>query len=164
MGLILTVLLTFLIIWPLMSFFPALQDLILRPLGIQSSNSASTSSRNMSQAQSQSPLNASGPEAHVHEPSPMDVVVVKIMLQQGLRLPPEVVLSVLDFAEYWPHTTAIMDRPVSVPAGRQRENRFIVSLLNCHSSAFYLKPRQAWSTNSRAAPLETSRLHKEDSL
>lgn len=62
----------------------------------------------------------------------MDVVVVKMMLQQGLKLPPEVVLSVLDFAEYWPHTTAVMDRPQSVPSGKPGENRFIVSaFLSC---------------------------------
>lgn len=57
----------------------------------------------------------------------MDVVVVKMMLQQGLRLPPEVILSILDFAEYWPHTTALMDRETAVRSGRDTENKFIVS-------------------------------------
>ena len=59
-------------------------------------------------------------------PSPMDVHVTKVMLQHGLSLPLEVVLSILDHAEYWPHTTAKLASPVVVTSGRPAENKFLV--------------------------------------
>lgn len=135
-----TILLIFLFIWPLMSFVPFLQNLVTRTLGFHDSSvpGSSSSPSNMPQPQpqskSQSTPNVADESNHPHEPSAMDVVVVKMMLQQGLRLPPEVVLSVLDFAEYWPHTTAVMDRPLTVPSGRRRENRLIVS--SCRAETF----------------------------
>lgn len=57
----------------------------------------------------------------------MDVVVTKMMLQQGLKLPAEVVLSILDFAEYWPHTSATLDSSFVTLSGGERENHFVVS-------------------------------------
>lgn len=57
----------------------------------------------------------------------MDLLVTKMMLQQGLKLPAEVVLSILDFAEYWPHTSATLDRPFVTLSGGERENHFVVS-------------------------------------
>lgn len=112
-----------------MSFVPYIQTLVMRTLGLDGSSgpAPSSSPSNMSQSQSPSAPDIADEVTPSREPSAMDVVVVKMMLQQGLRLPPEVVLSILDFAEYWPHTTAVMDRPLAVPSGRQRENRFIVS-------------------------------------
>lgn len=118
-----------LVLWPAMSFFPYLQSLLTRTLGLDGSSEGSTSSQDNDVSQSSSSSSSLLPEdaPGSFEPSAMDVTVAKIMLQQGLRLPPEVVLSVLDFAEYWPHTTAFMDRGVTVVSGRERENRFIVS-------------------------------------
>lgn len=58
----------------------------------------------------------------------MDVVVVKAMLSEGLKLPPEIVLSIIDFAEYWPHSSVRLDHPITVQSGRRRENQFVVSL------------------------------------
>lgn len=50
-------------------------------------------------------------------PSALDVLVTKAMLAKGLHLPLEVVDLVVDFAEYWPHTTTRVERP-------SRPNRF----------------------------------------
>jgi hypothetical protein len=40
-----------------------------------------------------------------YQPSIADVLVVKSMLTKGLQLPLELVESIVDQAEYWPHTT-----------------------------------------------------------
>jgi len=39
-------------------------------------------------------------------PSVMDVLTVKAMLFKCLELPPELIDVIIDYAEYWPHTTA----------------------------------------------------------
>jgi hypothetical protein len=44
-----------------------------------------------------------------YEPSVLDVLVVKAMLNKALRLPPELLYTIVDFAEYWPHSTAVTD-------------------------------------------------------
>ena len=41
-----------------------------------------------------------------YEPTFSDVIVVKAMLNQALTVPVEIVDQIVDFAEYWPHTTA----------------------------------------------------------
>lgn len=68
------------------------------------------------------------------EPSAMDVLIVKAMLQKGLKLPAEIVDSLLDHAEYWLHTTTVADfsqeygDAVRVLGGRSTgENKFLVS-------------------------------------
>ena len=66
-----------------------------------------------------------------YEPSIADVLVVKAMLNEAFALPPEIVYSIADFAEYWPHTRArlSMDGLVAVARGssRDRENVFLVA-------------------------------------
>lgn len=58
----------------------------------------------------------------------MDVVVARAMLAEGLKLPHEIVLSILDFAEYWPHTSTVLDHPMTVHTGRGQEDRFVVNM------------------------------------
>ncbi|KAK4103349.1 hypothetical protein N658DRAFT_494680 [Parathielavia hyrcaniae] len=41
-----------------------------------------------------------------HEPSVADVMVVKAMLTKALNIPLEIINSIVDHAEYWPHTTS----------------------------------------------------------
>ncbi len=41
-----------------------------------------------------------------YEPTFSDVIVVKAMLSKALTVPAEIVDQIVDFAEYWPHTTA----------------------------------------------------------
>lgn len=69
-----------------------------------------------------------------NEPTVLDVIVVKEMLQKALKLPPEIVDSIVDLAEYWPHTTTEIDysrRPRLMrkdARGRHpSENTFLVS-------------------------------------
>lgn len=52
------------------------------------------------------------PMATDYEPSIPDVLVVKAMLGKGLHLPPELIDSIVDQAEYWPHTSAMVDYTV----------------------------------------------------
>ncbi len=77
------------------------------------------------------------PPENLHEPSIADVLVVKAMLIKALSLPPEIVDSLIDLAEYWPHTTSgiSFERPTTVAQGRIREDAFLVSLPASSSSA-----------------------------
>lgn len=98
-------------------------------VGLSNDNADQTSITSVaSSSSSSSSSSTSISHADPYEPCPMDVVVVKMMLQRGLNLPAEVVLSILDFAEYWPHTTAKFERnrPFVVQAGGTRENAFLV--------------------------------------
>ncbi len=69
-----------------------------------------------------------------YEPTVLDVLVVKAMLQKAMRLPGELIDLVIDQAEYWPHTTASFDQQrdgeLSVlggsRSGRVQENHFVV--------------------------------------
>lgn len=64
--------------------------------------------------------------------SPIDVVVTRIMLTKGKKLPPSVVDVIFDFAEYWAHSSNEIDfvlqqqSPLRVNGGSASENRFLV--------------------------------------
>lgn len=115
-----------------MSFLPGVQRLITNALGITSddSNGAGSSApgSNSSSHNSASDPNAGPSDSRKaeYEPSALDVVVVKIMLTKGCKLPHEIVLSLLDHAEYWPHTTTTLDHSLSVSSGAGRENQFVL--------------------------------------
>lgn len=66
-----------------------------------------------------------------HEPSIADVLVVKAMLGKALGLPPEIVDTITDLAEYWPHTTSELtfDGPSAVAHGSSSSSRENVFLL-----------------------------------
>ncbi|KAL2161018.1 hypothetical protein VTH06DRAFT_8731 [Thermothelomyces fergusii] len=49
------------------------------------------------------------PAQDQYEPSFADVLVTKAMLSRAFRLPPEIVDTIVDYAEYWPHTTTQVD-------------------------------------------------------
>ncbi|KAK4236019.1 hypothetical protein C8A03DRAFT_17285 [Achaetomium macrosporum] len=65
-----------------------------------------------------------------HEPSIADVLVVKAMLNKALNLPPEIVNAIIDFAEYWPHSStevSFADSRVAARGGRQGdEDHFLL--------------------------------------
>lgn len=67
--------------------------------------------------------------ASPYQPSIGDVFVVKDILFKKCRLPLEIIDVVIDFAEYWPHTSTIRTGgELKVAAGRPLyENQFIVS-------------------------------------
>ncbi|KAK4171605.1 hypothetical protein QBC36DRAFT_91426 [Triangularia setosa] len=65
-----------------------------------------------------------------YKPSITDVIVVKAMLVKGLRIPVEIVDSIVELAEYWPHVTAEViwgDKDSNqVYSGPDRENQFLL--------------------------------------
>ncbi|KAK4136862.1 hypothetical protein BT67DRAFT_373679 [Trichocladium antarcticum] len=70
-----------------------------------------------------------------HEPTIADVLVIKTMLNRSLRLPPEIIDTVVDLAEYWPHSsTEVLFNDGSVVArgnnihtqGTGQENGFMI--------------------------------------
>ncbi|KAB5547188.1 hypothetical protein GE09DRAFT_1130259 [Coniochaeta sp. 2T2.1] len=69
-----------------------------------------------------------GAPVEPHEPSILDVLVVKAMLAKACKLPVELVNTILDLAEYWPHTTSEWSGgPLSIFGGRgDRENVFLL--------------------------------------
>lgn len=42
-------------------------------------------------------------------PTPIDIVIVRIMLSRGKRLPPDIVDAIFDHAEYWAHSSNEID-------------------------------------------------------
>lgn len=78
-----------------------------------------------------------------YEPTAMEVIFVRAMLEKALQLPSEIINNIIDYAEYWPHTSTVVD--YSNWPGQQRvvhagepstENVFLVSLntLSCRVS------------------------------
>lgn len=70
------------------------------------------------------------------EPSIADVLVIKSMLTKGLSLPPEIVDTITDLAECWPHTTteaSFQEDPTRTARGDTgQENVFLVWPLASH--------------------------------
>lgn len=132
-----TFILILLLLWSAMSFLPGVQRLITNALGITSggSNDASSSARGSNSSSHNSATSIDLRHAD-YEPSALDVVVVKIMLTKGCKLPHEIVLSLLDHAEYWPHTTTTLDRSLTVSSGPGREDQFLVS--DTHQPSVFL--------------------------
>lgn len=145
------ILLTSLFLWPLLVLFPNMHRHIRRrlPLGIPrvpNSDGGEGSSSSSNSSSSNDAAASSKDQPQPYEPSVLDVVVAKIMLQQGLKLPPEVVLSILDFAEYWPHTSAVLNRSLNATAGRPSQNLFVVR----NAPSFYLTLANGNTTHSFA--------------
>ncbi|OBT90712.1 hypothetical protein VE02_00595 [Pseudogymnoascus sp. 03VT05] len=85
------------------------------------------------------------PNSLAFKPTVPDVFVVKAMLQ-SLSLPPELADAIIDYAEYWPHTSAVL--PGIHPAcaqGNSRENYFVARTLplGCLSSSPSTDPSRA---------------------
>ena len=62
-------------------------------------------------------------------PSPKDVLLVKTVMLKKLRLPLEIVDTIIDWAEYWPCTTVTTRGETSARGGLEnREDELIVSM------------------------------------
>ncbi|KAK4156783.1 hypothetical protein C8A00DRAFT_30333 [Chaetomidium leptoderma] len=61
-----------------------------------------------------------------YEPSVADVLVIKAMLNKALSIPPEIVDTIVDIAEYWPHTTTFSDSTVVAGTNYPAENVFLL--------------------------------------
>lgn len=89
-----------------------------------------------------------------YQPSVLDVLVAKAMMIKALTLPLELVNRIIDFAEYWPHTSAQLDygaTPHPVARGSSpQEDVFLVSKMH--------KSPGSPSRPSACAPRLTSRL------
>ena len=79
-------------------------------------------------------LSTSTTAVEPYEPSILDVLVVKAMLCKAWTLPVELVDTILDLAEYWPHTTSEWEgRPLPIYGGHaDRENVFLVRNATMH--------------------------------
>jgi hypothetical protein len=63
-----------------------------------------------------------------YEPSFEDVFSVKTMLSGSFELPLELVDTIIDHAEYWPHASVIRTgEDFTIRAGAGHENQFLVS-------------------------------------
>ena len=66
-------------------------------------------------------------ESSRYSPSVSDVLEVKAILSKNFDLPIELIDSIIDTAEYWPHTSTVTNHATMIRAQRDRENEFIVS-------------------------------------
>lgn len=76
-------------------------------------------------------MNSSPQRQWFFEPSPVDVLVLKVMIQKAKGIPLEIVDTIVEFAEYWPcsHTSVDYRNPVTgheSKAFRQDANTMVV--------------------------------------
>lgn len=67
-----------------------------------------------------------------HEPSVADVLEVKDILRLERCLPVELIDTIIDYAEYWPHTTTTTSGQNIARGNTPKENLFIVSIRPLH--------------------------------
>ncbi|KAM5349103.1 hypothetical protein ACJ41O_008926 [Fusarium nematophilum] len=71
-------------------------------------------------------------EDESYNPTPIDIVVTRVMLTKGKRLPPGIVDVIFDFAEYWAHSSNEIDYmaehngPLRVHGSSPAENKFLI--------------------------------------
>ncbi|EFQ32762.1 uncharacterized protein GLRG_07906 [Colletotrichum graminicola M1.001] len=68
-----------------------------------------------------------------YKPTPIDVVVVRIMLEKASKLPPEIMDIIIDEAEYWAHSEASISTDLRVVGTTSEENKL---LLRCPPIGF----------------------------
>jgi hypothetical protein len=84
-----------------------------------------------------------GEESTFFEPSAVDVVIAKMMLQKGKMLPPELLDKILDYAAYWPHSQVRIDYEeqqgdlLRIMGTRADENRFLVSISHLFAATVF---------------------------
>ena len=80
-------------------------------------------------AADEAPSTSRLPNQGQFEPFLEDVLEAKSDLHRGLKIPMELVDAILDFAEYWPHTTTVRrSGHITVRTGRgHKEEEFVVS-------------------------------------
>ncbi|RFU76027.1 hypothetical protein TARUN_6237 [Trichoderma arundinaceum] len=62
-----------------------------------------------------------------YEPSPVDIAVVRAMLFRAKKLPPDLIDTIFDFAEYWAHSTTQLHERINILGGNEdREDRFLL--------------------------------------
>ncbi|KAG8414755.1 hypothetical protein J3459_014080 [Metarhizium acridum] len=67
-----------------------------------------------------------------YHPNPIDIVVVRIMLTRSVKLPPDLVDAIFDYAEYWAHSTNAIDyqaeqqEPLRIYGSSRTEDKFLL--------------------------------------
>jgi hypothetical protein len=80
------------------------------------------------------PSNKTDIDHGFYHPSPIDIVVVSVMLTRAVKLPPDLVGAIFDFAEYWAHSTNAIDyqaekqEPLRINGASAAEDWFLVSV------------------------------------
>ncbi|EQL00426.1 hypothetical protein OCS_03867 [Ophiocordyceps sinensis CO18] len=69
-----------------------------------------------------SPAAADDDGQDAYKPTPIDIVVTRIMLTRSKRLPLDLVDSVFDFAEYWAHSASLRSLPLGLTTIHGDEN------------------------------------------
>lgn len=69
-----------------------------------------------------------------YNPSVKDVMSVKGYLFETFNIPIELIDKMIDYAEYWPHTTTCTDTPTIIRAQRDNENKLVVGVPSLHHS------------------------------
>ncbi|KHO01349.1 uncharacterized protein MAM_00350 [Metarhizium album ARSEF 1941] len=75
------------------------------------------------------PSDKSDADDGTYHPNPIDIVVVRIMLTRSVKLPPDLVDIIFDHAEYWAHSTNVIDyqadqqEPLRICGSSRAENR-----------------------------------------
>lgn len=89
-----------------------------------------------------------------YAPNIEDILAVKQILIEKGKLPLELVDTIIDFAEYWVKTTTCRTNgEVSIHAGREHENKLLVSVI----------PLKAFpNANRLAAEIVSSWLHSHE--
>jgi hypothetical protein len=145
-----------------MSIFSAFGNIIGRPLSWFTGGGESTSSANIDGHGSDlagsdaAEAGSDYKDVEPYEPSITDVLVVKAMLNKALSLPPELLNTILDLAEYWPHSTSEWSGgPLSIYGGRRgREDVFLVrtTLSSPCRAGWLLKYRDSFDRGPWASP------------
>lgn len=88
----------------LIYIFAHMQPFIDRLRGIRAGPELSQPPRSR-RAQSSNSTSDAPDDDDSYKPTPIDIVVTRILLTRGLKLPPDIVDAIFDFAEYWAHSS-----------------------------------------------------------
>lgn len=151
-----------------MSMFSTFGNILGRPLSWFTQGRDDTSRTSRASMEGHDPesdaVESESPDVEPHEPSVLDVLVVRAMLNKACSLPPELLDTILDQAEYWPHsTTEWTGGPLTIYGGRtDRENVFLVCATH-HPSPSHLNHVLTFG-QLRSRPLGFTRTPDDPSL
>lgn len=112
--------------------FSAFGNIVGRPLGwflgqspVDSPDGSQPTPSSSSSPGEATPARMASSTLDAYRPSVIDVLVVKAMVNRAFGLPIELIDTIVDMAEYWPHSTVIEASPRVATGGRQ-ENLLLV--------------------------------------
>ena len=103
-----------------------------RLFAIQPSPTPFRAERAPSPSAAPKPTDKSDPEDGTFKPTPIDIVVIRVMLIAAKKLPPDLIDTILDQAEYWAHSTNAIDyvaergRVLQISGSSNEESQFLV--------------------------------------